>query len=140
MDVEKRAGTQKDSQICCGQFISKIARKCRVLTEDVVMSLSALIYYWDLDMITFRDLIDFDGKLIPEDPQSGVPRVGILRPPRESIHDLYDRMVLSVVPTFATTVSAAAQDDDGVRDEARRWGTELWYCNAGKEKEKENDA
>ncbi|GJX85330.1 hypothetical protein Tco_0336104, partial [Tanacetum coccineum] len=88
----KRAGTQKDSQICCGQFISKIARKCRVLTEDVVMSLSALIYYWDLDMITFRDLIDFDGKLIPEDPQSGVPRVGILRPPRKSMQDLYDRM------------------------------------------------
>ncbi|GJS87548.1 retrovirus-related pol polyprotein from transposon TNT 1-94 [Tanacetum coccineum] len=31
----KRAGTQKESQICCGQFISKIARMCRVLTEDV---------------------------------------------------------------------------------------------------------
>ncbi|GJX17363.1 integrase, catalytic region, zinc finger, CCHC-type containing protein [Tanacetum coccineum] len=31
----KGAGTKKESQICCGQFISKIARKCRVLTEDV---------------------------------------------------------------------------------------------------------
>ncbi|GJZ02707.1 hypothetical protein Tco_0520668 [Tanacetum coccineum] len=31
----KGAGTQKESQICCGQFISKIARKCRVLIEDV---------------------------------------------------------------------------------------------------------
>ncbi|GJY93668.1 putative reverse transcriptase domain-containing protein, partial [Tanacetum coccineum] len=31
----KGAGTQKESQICYGQFISKIARKCRVLTEDV---------------------------------------------------------------------------------------------------------
>ncbi|GJW09458.1 hypothetical protein Tco_1575285, partial [Tanacetum coccineum] len=31
----KGAGTQKESQICCGHFISKIARKCRVLTEDV---------------------------------------------------------------------------------------------------------
>nr|GEY68399.1 hypothetical protein [Tanacetum cinerariifolium] len=33
----------------------------RVLTEDVVMSLRALSYYRDLDMITFRDLIDYDG-------------------------------------------------------------------------------
>ncbi|GKC68811.1 hypothetical protein Tco_1101409 [Tanacetum coccineum] len=31
----KGAGTKKESQICCGQFISKIARKFRVLTEDV---------------------------------------------------------------------------------------------------------
>ncbi|GJY96133.1 retrovirus-related pol polyprotein from transposon TNT 1-94, partial [Tanacetum coccineum] len=88
----KGAGTQKESQICCGQFISKIARKCRVLTEDVVRSLSALIYYRDLDTITLRDLIDSDGKLIPEDPQPGVPRVGIPRPPRASMQDLYDRM------------------------------------------------
>ncbi|GJZ27949.1 hypothetical protein Tco_0572596 [Tanacetum coccineum] len=50
------------------KFISKIARKCRVLTEDVVRSLSALIYYRDLDTITLRDLIDSKGKLIPEDP------------------------------------------------------------------------
>ncbi|GKB42790.1 hypothetical protein Tco_0887732 [Tanacetum coccineum] len=88
----KGAGTQKESQICCGQFISKIARKCRVLTEDVVRSLSALIYCRDLDTITLSDLIDFEGKLIPEDPQSGVPRVGIPRPPRASMQDLYDRM------------------------------------------------
>ncbi|GJV24759.1 hypothetical protein Tco_1377454 [Tanacetum coccineum] len=88
----KRAGTQKESQICCGQFISKLARKCRVLTEDVVKSLSAPIYCRDLDTTTLRDLIDSDGKLIPEDPQPGVPRVGIPRPPRASMQDLYDRM------------------------------------------------
>ncbi|GKF44902.1 hypothetical protein Tco_0131454, partial [Tanacetum coccineum] len=67
----KGAGTQKESHICCGQFISKIARKCRVLTKDVVRSLSALIYCRDLDTITLRDLIDSEGKLIPEDPQLG---------------------------------------------------------------------
>ncbi|GJV48214.1 hypothetical protein Tco_1438426 [Tanacetum coccineum] len=88
----KGAGTKKESQICCGYFISKIARKCRVLTEDVVRSLSAPNYCRDLDMITLRDLIDSDGKLIPEDPQSGVPRVGISRPLRASMLDLYDRM------------------------------------------------
>ncbi|GKF22772.1 hypothetical protein Tco_0075094 [Tanacetum coccineum] len=88
----KGVATQKESQICCGQFISKIARKCRVLTEDVVRSLSAPIYYRDLDTTTLRDLIDFEGKLIPEDPQLGVPRVGVPRPPRASMQDLYDRL------------------------------------------------
>ncbi|GKB15536.1 hypothetical protein Tco_0849459, partial [Tanacetum coccineum] len=38
------------------------------------------------------DLIDSDGKLILEDPQPCVPRVGIPRPPRASMQDLYDRM------------------------------------------------
>ncbi|GKA41183.1 retrovirus-related pol polyprotein from transposon TNT 1-94 [Tanacetum coccineum] len=75
-----------------GQFISKLARKCKVLTKDVVRSLSAPIYCRDLDTTTLRDLIDSDGKLIPEDPQPGVPRVGIPRPPRASMQDLYDRM------------------------------------------------
>ncbi|GJY63162.1 hypothetical protein Tco_0464622 [Tanacetum coccineum] len=88
----KGAGTQKESQICCGQFNSKITRKCRVLIEDVVRSLSALIYCRDLDTITLRDLIDSKGKRILEDPQPGVPRVGIPRPPRVSMQDLYDRM------------------------------------------------
>ncbi|GJV64506.1 hypothetical protein Tco_1475334 [Tanacetum coccineum] len=88
----KGVGTQKESQICCGQFISKLARKCRVLTEDVVMSLSAPIYCRDLDTTTLRDLIDYDGKLILEYPQPGMPRVGIPRPPRASMRDLYDRM------------------------------------------------
>nr|GEX10471.1 hypothetical protein [Tanacetum cinerariifolium] len=73
-------------------FISKLARKCRVLIEDVVRSLSTLIYYRDLDTTMLRDLIKSDGKLTPEDLQPGVPRVGIPRPPRASIQDLYDRM------------------------------------------------
>ncbi|GJU00755.1 hypothetical protein Tco_1111093 [Tanacetum coccineum] len=48
-------------------FISKIARKSKVLTEDVIRSLSALIYCRDLDTTTLRDLIDSEGKFIPED-------------------------------------------------------------------------
>ncbi|GJR93526.1 retrotransposon ORF1 [Tanacetum coccineum] len=64
----KGAGTQKESKICCGQFISKIARKSRVLTDDVVRSLSAPIYCRDLDTTPLMDLIDSEGKLIPEDP------------------------------------------------------------------------
>nr|GEW27935.1 hypothetical protein [Tanacetum cinerariifolium] len=66
--------------------------KSRVLTDDVIRSLSASIYCRDLDMTTLRDLIDSAGRLIPEDPQPGVPRVGVHRPPRASMQDLYDRM------------------------------------------------
>ncbi|GKD55737.1 hypothetical protein Tco_1289124, partial [Tanacetum coccineum] len=55
-------------------------------------SLGAPIYFRDLDMTTPRDLIDSDDKLILEDPQPGVPRVGIPRPPRTSKQDLYDRI------------------------------------------------
>ncbi|GKB79510.1 hypothetical protein Tco_0946405, partial [Tanacetum coccineum] len=47
---------------------------------------------WDLDTITLRDLIDSEGKLILEEPQSGVPRVGVPRPPRACMQDLYERM------------------------------------------------
>nr|GEW71327.1 hypothetical protein [Tanacetum cinerariifolium] len=46
----------------------------------------------DLDRTMLRDLIDYEGRLIPEDPQHGVPRVGIPRLPRASMQDMYDRM------------------------------------------------
>ncbi|GJX64823.1 hypothetical protein Tco_0299166, partial [Tanacetum coccineum] len=69
-----------------------IARKSRVLTDSVIKSLSAPIYYRNLDTTTLRELIDFESMLIPEDLQPGVPRVGIPRPPRASMQDLYDRM------------------------------------------------
>ncbi|GKD67508.1 hypothetical protein Tco_1309616 [Tanacetum coccineum] len=72
--------------------VAWLARKCKVLTEDVVRSLSAPIYCRDLDTTTFRDFIDSDSKLIPKYPQSGVPRVGIPRPSRASMQNLYDRM------------------------------------------------
>ncbi|GKF98953.1 hypothetical protein Tco_0297736, partial [Tanacetum coccineum] len=62
------------------------------LTEDVVRSLSAPIYCRDLDTTMLRDLTDYDGKFILEDPQPGVPRVGIPRPPRAAMQDLYDRI------------------------------------------------
>ncbi|GJV43369.1 ribonuclease H-like domain-containing protein [Tanacetum coccineum] len=88
----KGAGTQKESQICYGQFITKLARKLRVLSDEVLRSLSALIYCRDLDTTTLRELIDFEGRLIPKDPQPGVPRVGILRPLRASMQDLYEMM------------------------------------------------
>ncbi|GKA04567.1 hypothetical protein Tco_0683687 [Tanacetum coccineum] len=54
--------------------------------------LSTLIYCRALDTTTLRDLIDSEGRLIPEAPEPGVPRVAIPRPPRASMQDLYERM------------------------------------------------
>ncbi|GJW30578.1 hypothetical protein Tco_0047453 [Tanacetum coccineum] len=59
----KGAGSQKESTICCGQFITKIAKRKNLLFEE--------------------------GRLIPEAPEPGVPRVSIPRPPRASMQDLY---------------------------------------------------
>ncbi|GJX76477.1 putative reverse transcriptase domain-containing protein, partial [Tanacetum coccineum] len=69
-----------------------LRRKLRVLTDDVLRSLSTPTYCRDLDTTTLRELIDSEDRLILEDPQPGVPRVGIPRPPRASMQDLYDRM------------------------------------------------
>ncbi|GKA02710.1 hypothetical protein Tco_0675491 [Tanacetum coccineum] len=44
------------------------------------------------DTTTPREFIDSDGRLIPEVPEPGVPRVAIPRPPRASMQDLYDSM------------------------------------------------
>ncbi|GJV96353.1 hypothetical protein Tco_1547930, partial [Tanacetum coccineum] len=68
----KGAGSQKDSQICCGQFISKIARKSRVLTEEIIRSLSTPVYCRDLDRTTLRELIDSEDRLIPDIPVDDV--------------------------------------------------------------------
>ncbi|GJZ22391.1 hypothetical protein Tco_0559430 [Tanacetum coccineum] len=81
----KGVGTQKESQICCVQFITKLARKVRVLSDEVLRSLSALICCRNLDTITLSELIDFEGRLILEDPQTGIPRVYIPRPLRASM-------------------------------------------------------
>ncbi|GKE52596.1 hypothetical protein Tco_1487752, partial [Tanacetum coccineum] len=45
-----------------------------------------------LDTTTLRELIDFEGRLILEDPALGVPHVAIPKGPRPSMQYLYDRM------------------------------------------------
>ncbi|GJU48096.1 hypothetical protein Tco_1217651 [Tanacetum coccineum] len=45
-----------------------------------------------LDTTTLRELIDSEGRMIPEAPEPVVPRVSIPRPPRASMQDLYERM------------------------------------------------
>ncbi|GJZ89503.1 hypothetical protein Tco_0661285, partial [Tanacetum coccineum] len=92
----KGAGSQKDNQICCGLFISKISRKSKVLTKETIRSsLSTLVYYRDLDRTTLRELINSEDRLIPEILIDDVPRVAAQRDPRvqrASMQDLYERM------------------------------------------------
>ncbi|GKA24910.1 hypothetical protein Tco_0710943 [Tanacetum coccineum] len=88
----KGVGSQKDSMICCGQLITKIAKKIRLLTDEVLNSLSAPTYYRALDTTTLGELIDSEGRLIPKVPAPGVPRVAIPRGPRPSMQYLYDRI------------------------------------------------
>ncbi|GKG32352.1 hypothetical protein Tco_0429862, partial [Tanacetum coccineum] len=78
--------------ICCRQFITKLDRKAGVLSDEVLRSLSAPVYCKDLDTTTLRELIDSEGRLIPEDLQPDVPRVAISRAQRASMQDLYERM------------------------------------------------
>ncbi|GJU72611.1 hypothetical protein Tco_1264016 [Tanacetum coccineum] len=85
-------GTQKESMICCGQFVTKIAKRLGVLTDEVLNGLSAPTYYRSLDAITLKELIYSNGRLIPEDPSPSVPRFAMSRAPRPTINDLYDRM------------------------------------------------
>ncbi|GKB88947.1 hypothetical protein Tco_0961219 [Tanacetum coccineum] len=88
----KGVGSQRDSMICCGQFITKIARLVNLLTHEVLNSLSALVYCRPLDTTTFREQVDSNGRLIAEEPAPGDPRVVVPRPLHHSIYDLYDRM------------------------------------------------
>ncbi|GJU30966.1 hypothetical protein Tco_1174555 [Tanacetum coccineum] len=91
----KGARSQKDSQICCGQFISKIAKKSNVLTKEIVRTLSTPVYYRDLDRTTLRELIDSEDRLIPDILDDDVKRVATQRAPRvqkASMQDLYEHM------------------------------------------------
>ncbi|GKE63446.1 hypothetical protein Tco_1513813 [Tanacetum coccineum] len=88
----KGAGSQKESMICYGQFITKISKRKNLLSGEVLNSLSAPIHYRALDTTTLRELIDSEGRLVLEAPEPGVPRVTIPRSTRASMQDLYERM------------------------------------------------
>ncbi|GJX98001.1 hypothetical protein Tco_0355020 [Tanacetum coccineum] len=77
---------------CCGQFITRIAKKMSLLTDEVLDGQSAPIYCRLLDATTLRELIGSNRRLIIKDPTPGVPKVTMPRPPRPTMQDLYDRM------------------------------------------------
>nr|GEU82390.1 hypothetical protein [Tanacetum cinerariifolium] len=93
VDEKERRWYSKGESDLQWKVYQKLAKKARVSSDELIRSLSALIYYRNLDTTTLRELIDSEGRLIPEDPQQGVPRVAIPRPPRASMQDLYERMV-----------------------------------------------
>ncbi|GJZ53395.1 hypothetical protein Tco_0608280 [Tanacetum coccineum] len=58
----KGVGSQRESMICCGQFITRMARKMSLLSDENAVT-----------------------------PAPGVPRVPMPKPPRPTMQDLYDR-------------------------------------------------
>ncbi|GKA04784.1 retrotransposon ORF1 [Tanacetum coccineum] len=74
------------------EFVTRLAKKMGMLTDEVLDGMSAPIYCRSLDATTFRELIGPNGRLIDEDPSPGVPRVAMPRPPRPTMQDLSDRM------------------------------------------------
>nr|GEV34793.1 putative reverse transcriptase, RNA-dependent DNA polymerase [Tanacetum cinerariifolium] len=81
--------------------------KSKALTDDVKRSLTAPIYCRDSDTTTLRDLIDYEGRLIPEDPQSGVPRVGVPRLSRVFMQDLYQGVFEHMAGVYSVPLHGA---------------------------------
>ncbi|GJU22161.1 zinc knuckle CX2CX4HX4C containing protein [Tanacetum coccineum] len=90
----KREGVEshRKSMICCGQFITRMAKKISLLVDEVLDGLSVLIYCRPLDATTLSELIDSNKRLIAEDLALGVLRVAMTRPLRPTMQDLYDIM------------------------------------------------
>ncbi|GJU07229.1 hypothetical protein Tco_1123659 [Tanacetum coccineum] len=88
----KGVGSQRESVICYRRFITKIAKRVNLLTDEVLNGLSAPIYCRSLDTTTLRKLINSNKRLIVKEPVPGDSRVVIPRPSRHSISDLYDRI------------------------------------------------
>nr|GEV78194.1 transposase, mutator type [Tanacetum cinerariifolium] len=89
---EKGVRSQRESMICYGQFIRKIAKRENLLTDEVLDGLSASVYCRPLDTTTLRELIDSNERLISKETAPGDPRVAVPRPTHHFISDLYDRM------------------------------------------------
>ncbi|GKB72707.1 hypothetical protein Tco_0934119 [Tanacetum coccineum] len=83
----KRKGveSQRESMICCGQFITMIARRMSLLTDEMLYGLIDPLYCRELDTTTLKELIDSNERLIVEDPALGVPRVAMPRPSRPTM-------------------------------------------------------
>ncbi|GJW36916.1 hypothetical protein Tco_0059836 [Tanacetum coccineum] len=127
----KGAGSQKDNQICCGQFISKISRKSRVLIEEIICSLSTPVYCRDFDRTTLREFIDSEVRLIPDIPVDDVPRVAAQRAQRiqrDSMQDLYERMgsmeirqeAIERMEVLTTHLTSGAYDHEAESYRAKR--------------------
>ncbi|GJU52100.1 copia protein [Tanacetum coccineum] len=124
---------ERESMICCGQFITKIARKARVLSDEVIRSLSDPIYCRDLDTTTLRELIHSKGRLIPEAPHPGAIEkmayrqsyhwdryagvfehmVGVYSVPLQGAYNLPDESIDSAFARFNTIITSLKAFDEG---------------------------
>nr|GEX15792.1 hypothetical protein [Tanacetum cinerariifolium] len=106
---KKGVSTQKESQIYCGQFISKLARKTRVLSDDVVRILSALIYCRHLDTTTLRELIGFEVALFHRMERIEIRQEAIKRMEyRQSYHwDRYHRVFEHMAEMYNIPIQGA---------------------------------
>ncbi|GJU34338.1 hypothetical protein Tco_1182692 [Tanacetum coccineum] len=76
---KKGVGTQRESLICCGQFVMRIAKRLGILSDEVLIGLSAPTYFRTLDANILRELIGSNGRLIPEEIAPSIPRVATPR-------------------------------------------------------------
>ncbi|GJQ93540.1 hypothetical protein Tco_0004679 [Tanacetum coccineum] len=63
---KKGVGTQRESLICCGQFVMRIAKRLGILSDEVLIGLSAPTYCRTLDANILRELIGSNGSLNTE--------------------------------------------------------------------------
>ncbi|GJQ98828.1 hypothetical protein Tco_0521813 [Tanacetum coccineum] len=89
---KKGVGTQRESLICCGQFVTRIAKRLGMLSDEVLNRLSAPTYCKALDANILRELISSNGTLIPEEIPHSIPRVATPRAPRPTSSNLYDKI------------------------------------------------
>nr|GEX10702.1 hypothetical protein [Tanacetum cinerariifolium] len=89
---KKGVGTQRESLTCCGQFVTRIAKRLGKLSDEVLNGLSAPTYYRPLDANALRELIGSNGRLIPEEFAPSIPIMTTLRAPRRTTYDLYDKI------------------------------------------------
>ncbi|GKB69982.1 hypothetical protein Tco_0931394 [Tanacetum coccineum] len=74
----KGTGTQRESMIECGQFVTRLAQRLHLLNDEALNGFRAPIYCRTLDATTLRELIGPHGRIIIEDSALSFPRyIGI---------------------------------------------------------------
>ncbi|GJX40958.1 hypothetical protein Tco_0255948 [Tanacetum coccineum] len=89
---KKGVGTQRESLICYGQFVTRIVKRLGMLSDEVLNGLSAQTYCRTLDANILRKLIGSNRRLIPEEIAPSIPRVATPKAPRPATSDLYDKI------------------------------------------------
>lgn len=89
---KKGKGTQEGSKIICGQFVTRIARRMKLLNDDTLSSYSTPTPCKKLNDTTLREFIGSDGKLVVEDPAPGVARLVPPKRHRPNVMEIYQKL------------------------------------------------